>query len=202
MIDHEGAVEAVDWLRVLEQGTDAIGALELFDALPSVEVADLTGDGPEGRWRGSGIPTGHPLDGVLERLGWHGKRFVSTDVVHPLVFRGRGERLVCVDPRLLPLGLALRSARLLRTAAAARAAPLALPLLATRKPQARLRTVEYRGVVSAAMVYDRQPIIDSFRRVDEDTVLGVMDLRGMRSPYVFVLRREDGEAAGAHGQSV
>ena len=42
------------------------------------------------------------------------------------------------------------------------------------------------------MVYDRQPIIDSFRRVDEDTVLGIMDLRGMRSPYVFVLRREDG----------
>lgn len=33
------------------------------------------------------------------------------------------------------------------------------------------------------------PIIDVFRRVDADTLLGVMDLRGS-APYVFVLQRD------------
>ena len=48
---------------------------------------------------------------------------------------------------------------------------------------------EYRGVVSATMCYDRLPIHDAFRRVDDVTVLGVMDLRGA-PPYVFLLERD------------
>ena len=43
---------------------------------------------------------------------------------------------------------------------------------------ATLRMVEYRGVVTATMVYDRHPVFDHFRRVDDDTVLGVMDRKG------------------------
>lgn len=183
---------AAERLRRLEEGTTTAAALDFFDTLPAVDPSELVGLGTAGSWRGSGIPTRHPLDGVLERLGWHGKRFDTEEDAHPLVFRGRDDRLVCVDPRFLPLGLALRFARLLRTAAAARAFALVRRVLATTGPQARLRLVEYRGVVSAAMVYDRQPIIDAFRRVDDRTVLGVMDLRGMRTPYVFVLRREGG----------
>jgi hypothetical protein len=38
-----------------------------------------------------------------------------------------------------------------------------------------LREVKFRGKVSAAMVYDNLPIIDSFRRVDDKTVVGAMD---------------------------
>ncbi|MEP7762584.1 DUF4334 domain-containing protein [Sanguibacter sp. 25GB23B1] len=194
-LERTGAAEpagAPERLRLLEAGTTAAVALDFFDTLPAVDPSALVGLGTAGSWRGSEIPTRHPLDGVLERLGWHGKRFDTEEDVHPLVFRGRDDRLVCVDPRFLPLGLALRVARLLRTAPAARAFALVRPALATTRPQARLRAVEYRGTVSAAMVYDRQPIIDAFRRVDEHTVLGVMDLRGMRMPYVFVLRREAG----------
>ena len=44
------------------------------------------------------------------------------------------------------------------------------PLLTTRRPRGRLRDVRYRGVLSAALVYDDLPVIDSFRAVDEDTV--------------------------------
>ena len=190
MVDPIDPVDAAGRVRRLEAGTTTAAALDLFDALPALDPSDLVGLGAAGSWRGSGIPTRHPLDGVLERLGWYGKRFDTTDDVHPLVFRGREDRLVCVDPRFLPLRLALRVSRVLRTAPAAGAFALLRPLLATRKPQARLRTITYRGVTSAAMVYDRQPIIDAFRRVDESTVLGVMDLRGMRAPYVFILRRE------------
>jgi hypothetical protein len=49
---------------------------------------------------------------------------------------------------------------------------------------------EYRGVVSATMCYDALPIHDVFRRLDETTLLGVMDLRGAPA-YVFALQRED-----------
>ncbi|KAI7878227.1 hypothetical protein K492DRAFT_180027 [Lichtheimia hyalospora FSU 10163] len=47
---------------------------------------------------------------------------------------------------------------------------------------ARLRQIEFRGVVSAAMVYDDKPIIDYFRLVDEQTVMGTMDFRSEAVP--------------------
>jgi hypothetical protein len=50
--------------------------------------------------------------------------------------------------------------------------------------------VEYRGVVTAAMSYDQLPIIDVFRSVDADTLVGAMDMRGLEQPFLFVLRRE------------
>jgi hypothetical protein len=176
-------------LRALEAGTTPAAALAFFDSLPPVAVGDVVG-----AWRGSGVPTGHPFDGALELLGWQGKRFEDAERAHPLVFRGRGDRLVRIDPRLLPLGAALRMAPLLRTRAARALFAAVRPLLTTTHPQARLRALEHRGVVTAAMVYDRQPIIDAFRRVDPDTLLGVMDLRGMDEPYVFVLRRRSAKA--------
>lgn len=41
------------------------------------------------------------------------------------------------------------------------------------------------------MVYDQLPVNDVFRRVDDDTVLGAMDMRGFSSsPYFFVLHRD------------
>ncbi|MFA5939675.1 MAG: DUF4334 domain-containing protein [Sinimarinibacterium sp.] len=54
---------------------------------------------------------------------------------------------------------------------------------------ASLRRVEYRGVVTATMVYDKHPIFDHFRRVDDDTVLGVMDRKKDPFPLFFWLRR-------------
>jgi hypothetical protein len=64
------------------------------------------------------------------------------------------------------------------------------PLLYTSRPKARLRTVEHRGVHTAAMVYDALPIIDVFRRATPDTLLGLMDLRGLPRPFFFLLRRD------------
>ena len=60
----------------------------------------------------------------------------------------------------------------------------------TGRPAARLRMVEYRGVVTGTMIYDALPINDHFRAVDDDTLLGAMDLRGLPDPFLFVLRRE------------
>ncbi len=53
------------------------------------------------------------------------------------------------------------------------------PILAARGPKARLRTTRYRGVDTATMIYDQLPVNDVFRTVDDETVLGAMDLRGI-----------------------
>ena len=65
-----------------------------------------------------------------------------------------------------------------------------IPLLTGQKSAARLRMTTYRGKPSATMVYDNLPINDVFRKVDDDTVLGVMDLKGMKTQFFFVLRRD------------
>jgi hypothetical protein len=55
--------------------------------------------------------------------------------------------------------------------------------------QAMLRAVAYRGVVTATMIYDQYPILDHFRRIADDLVLGVMDRKGEEMPLFFWLRR-------------
>lgn len=160
-------------------------AWQLYDSLPEVAVAEIT----TGRWAGDELDTGHPWAGVLVESGWYGKQFDSADEVQPLLFAGADGEVFPVDPRRVPLGVA----GALPTAgfrAARRMLPVLRPLLRTRTARARLREIEFRGKTSAAMVYDHLPIIDLFRRVDDDTLLGVMDMRGMSAPYFFVLRRD------------
>jgi hypothetical protein len=62
-------------------------------------------------------------------------------------------------------------------------------LLKTEESQARLRMMDYRGKVSATMIYDHLPINDSFRQVDDNTVLGIMDWKKSPQPFFFVLKR-------------
>ncbi|WP_442790240.1 DUF4334 domain-containing protein [Nocardia sp. CDC153] len=163
----------------------AAEAWELFDGLPTVRVDEIT----TGRWRGDEVGTGHPWDGLLVETGWYGKQFDSADSVQPLLFTGPDNEIFAVDPRRVPLFLAgkvpVRALRPVRGALGA-----LRPLLRTRTPRARLRELEFRGKSSAAMIYDHLPIIDVFRRVDADTLLGVMDMRGLNEPYFFVLYRD------------
>jgi len=119
-------------------------ALAIYDALEPIDTDFMLG-----AWKGEGFATGHPLDGVLERCHWHGKRFDSAEHVHPLVFRKASGKLTTVKP------------------------------------------MNYRGKTSATMSYDNLPINDVFRKVDDNTVLGIMDLKGMKQPFFFVLRRDD-----------
>ena len=55
--------------------------------------------------------------------------------------------------------------------------------------EATIRMVEYRGVVTATMVYDKHPIFDAFRAEDADTLVGAMDRKGESAPLMFRLRR-------------
>ncbi|MFN3662275.1 DUF4334 domain-containing protein [Yoonia sp.] len=167
-----------NWVRRWRrEGVSTKAALARFDRLAPVMPEEMLGD-----WCGIGLPTGHPLDGLLERLGWRGKRFSSADHVDPLVFIPG----VALDPRLMPIGIALRWPRLGRSAAARAAFRLFRRVLCARGPAAHLATIEFRGTASAAMIYDRQPIVDHFRRIDEKRILGMMVMRGA-APYFFLL---------------
>ncbi|NGN69440.1 DUF4334 domain-containing protein [Streptomyces sp. A7024] len=41
--------------------------------------------------------------------------------------------------------------------------------------EATLWNVEFRGQVTATMVYDGRPVLDHFKRVDDNTLMGVMN---------------------------
>jgi hypothetical protein len=178
------ATDAPSKLRALQGGTTVEEALAFFDSLPAVTLDQMIGS-----WQGSGVQTGNPFDGLLESLGWHGKRFLGPDDVHPLVFEGP-KGLFTVNARFVPLGAMLRFNKVLRHPVTPRLAKPVMRLLRTSAPQARLRMVEYRGIVTATMCYDALPINDHFRRVDTDTLVGAMDARGLAQPFLFALHRE------------
>ena len=177
--------QPAQWLQQLESGTTSEAALTFFDSLAPLEVASMIGS-----WRGKGLETGHPIDGLLERFGWHGKRFSGPEGAHPLIFERTNGGVFSVNPATIPVGFVIRHADLFRHSLARRLFRAFGVVLRTDKPKARLRMTEFRGVVSATMIYDSLPINDIFRKVDDDTVLGVMDLRFTPQPFFFILLRE------------
>jgi Domain of unknown function (DUF4334)/GXWXG protein len=172
-------------LRELQRGATIEAALTFYDGLEPVRVEEMIGS-----WRGEGMNTGHLFDGLLERFGWHGKRFDAPDEAHPLVVSAGGGRKMSMNPAFVPVAALIRYHALLRVPVVPRIFALIRPLLSTQKPKARLRLTDYLGVVTATMVYDALPINDAFRKVDDDTLVGAMDLRGLKMPFMFVLRRE------------
>ncbi|MBM7808773.1 hypothetical protein JOD57_004610 [Geodermatophilus bullaregiensis] len=179
------AEDAVRELDSRRGGATPAAVLALADRLPGVGVAGLVG-----RWRGTELPTGSPLDGLLTAYRWWGKEVVDAETVHPLLFPDRAGRPRPVQPALAPLTVLRRAPGLVRSRPARLAFAVARPLLTTRRPAARVRTVEHRGVLTAALVYDRLPVVDVFRQVTPDRLLGLMDARGLPGPYAFVLERE------------
>ena len=144
---------------------------DLYDELDAIAPSFLLGS-----WRGGELNTGTLLNGQLRRLAWHGKTFYSSDHVAALVHR---------FPWASPVGLAgiLLSRR--------SRAPGGEGRFELRLGQARLEERSFRGVMSTAMAYDLFPVTDHFRKVDDDTVMGVMQTPWRRvPPFFFYLERE------------
>lgn len=161
-------------------------ALAIYDRLEPIPAEFMLG-----WWRGSEFPSGHPMDGLLAASGWYGKRFESAEAVHPLLFYGlRRAHVFSIDPARVPLDIPLRAFEAMKGRNLHGLIACAKPLLSTKRPGARLRMTEYRGKLSATMIYDAKPIHDVFRKADDQTVLGAMDYRGFERPYFFVLRRD------------
>lgn len=157
--------------------------LAYFDSLEPVSIDFMLG-----AWRGEGVHTDHPMDGLLENFNWYGKEFVSAEQVHPLVFKREDGSLVKLNPKWMQMKFA-RNTPLARQGWVRKAFQLATGVMKTDTSRARLRMTEYRGKVSATMIYDDQPINDVFRKIDNNSVMGVMDLKGMRQPFFFKLIR-------------
>ncbi|SNS19641.1 protein of unknown function [Geodermatophilus pulveris] len=177
--------DAERWVQRHRGGAVAADVLAFADRLPGVAVEEMAG-----RWRGTELPTGSPLDGLLTAHGWWGKEVLDADTVHPLLVDGRAGRPRPVQPAAAPLSLLRRAPGLLRSRPARLASRAVRPLLTTRRPGARLRPVVHRGVPTTALVYDRLPVVDVFRAVTPDLLLGLMDVRGLRDTFAFLLERE------------
>lgn len=74
------------------------------------------------------------------------------------------------------------------------------PLLA-RKPDgtvysfdkwgmAQMREVKFRGKISATLIYDLKPIMDYFRKLDDNTLIGLGETKGHLT-FFFYLTRDD-----------
>ena len=156
-------------------------AIAIFDSLEPVRPEFMLG-----QWKGFEIKTGHPMDGLLEPSGWYGKLFEDPENVHPLlIYTLNKKRLFAINPRFIPLGLNFPKNHMLRMFMA-----FLKPLLKTKRSKARIRMIEYRGKVTGTMVYDEKGIFDHFAKIDENTMLGAMDLKGVSDPYFFVLERD------------
>ncbi|KAE8395292.1 hypothetical protein BDV23DRAFT_178813 [Aspergillus alliaceus] len=64
-------------------------------------------------------------------------------------------------------------------------------LVETGHKDIKLREARYRGVVSAAMIYDERSSTEVFQRLDENALLGAVDSKGdpNGSELFFVLER-------------
>lgn len=166
---------------ILTGKTTTKEAINLFDQLAPINLGFMLGI-----WKGSEVKTGHRMDGLLEVCGWYGKWFIDIDSVHPLLFYTSGKKeLYAVNPDWIPLKLNFPKTYLLE-----KAMNIVKPILQTKKPKAHLKIMTYRGKSSATMVYNSKPIKDHFRKVDENTVLGLMELKGEQKPYFFILKRD------------
>ncbi len=167
-----------------QESTTTESALTLFDQLETVDIDFMLG-----RWQGSGLHTRHPMDGLLEATNWYGKEFVSSECVHPLLFLDSSNEVFKLSPNPQMMKLALRLP-MPKSQAVKPIYTLFNPLLKTDKSQARLRMMQHRDKISATMIYDHLPIHDVFRKVDEDTLLGLMDYKESPQPFFFILKRE------------
>jgi len=172
------------WQSILNIGkTTTEIALQLFDQCETVNL-----DFMFGRWQGSGLHTDHPMDGLLESSSWYGKEFVDSENVHPLLFLNSQGEIFKVAPNATAMNWVLKLP-ILKNKSLKPLLILTNSLLKTERSQARLRMMEYRGKVSATMIYDYLPINDSFRKLDDNTVLGIMDFKSLPQPFFFVLKR-------------
>lgn len=158
-------------------------ALQLFDELEPVNLDFMIGI-----WQGSGLHTNHPMDGLLEASNWYGKEFIDPENVHPLLFSGSNNQIFKVAPQPIVMNMGLRFP-LLKSEALQPLLRQLTSLFKTEKSQARVRMTEYRQKVSATMIYDKLPINDIFRRIDDNTLLGLMDFKGVEQPFFFILTR-------------
>jgi hypothetical protein len=101
----------------------------------------------------------------------------------------------------MPVAITLRWPALAHSPAARVAFQALGPMLTARGTSAQIEVRELHGRRGAAIVYDRQPIVDRLRSLDAGRLVGRMERRGMAAPYFFLLWRETALPAPTAGLS-
>lgn len=55
---------------------------------------------------------------------------------------------------------------------------------------AQMREVAYGGKVQACLIYDQHPMMDYFRKISDDVVMGLGDIKGRPLDFFFWLERD------------
>lgn len=181
-------MNTAECFKLIKSGPAQERLYEMFDSLEPVSPSFLIG-----LWKGCEIPSGHPMDGILTLAPWYGKKFYDEENAAPLIMKDKSGRLYSANPDPL-----IKYAKLISLVPDIPKGidphlfdPF-LKLFRTTRNKARVRVIKHRGVSTAAMIYDHLEIIDVFRRIDDNTVMGVMDFKGkMHSKgYFFLLKRQ------------
>ena len=144
----------------------------LFATLPPVTIEALIGT-----WRAAYIPRVSGYQRVID-MGWYGMRFTDENTV---------------DTMLIVDGSDVFAADVIKLAGAMTAETRHMSELRseieTHEPTCCLRMIEHRGALSAAAIYDRQPVIDYFRLIDDNAVVCAAEGRGRTEVAYSVLQR-------------
>lgn len=55
---------------------------------------------------------------------------------------------------------------------------------------AQLREVEFGGKIQACLIYDEKPMMDYFRKINDNVVVGLGDIKGLPTDFFFWLERD------------
>lgn len=149
---------------------------EAFDALPPVTVEELSG----WRWKGYEIHNGHPWYGLLDKNNWFGKEYFSPEHGNPLLTYATeaksGHEVYAAEPIKWFANLEGDKIILGKNRE---------EFEAPENVGCTLKTILYRGAITASMFYDQAPVNDTFKKVDDKTVFGVMDCKPLPDPPLF-----------------
>lgn len=169
----------------LNQGSSSsAAALAVFDQLDSINIDEINGV-----WHAKIFNTGHPLDIPLQIFGWYGKEFTDKNHVHPLLFAKPNSPVFFADPKRIPIRLFIRFPFLANKISAGLFHAFNF-IFKTTLSKAVMRMAENRGKISATMIYDDIPAIDQFRKVDENMIFGMSEMKGLNQPQFFILFKE------------
>lgn len=164
-------------LALIESGGphDKDELLALFDQLKPISFETLKGE-----WTGGWFETGHPAGRWMKEIRWVGAAFRSPHDIDPIIARGDDGKKKVLDE--------WGHAKVSRFPAH----PHLFAESELTNAPIQLFEAKFRGLVSAVVVYDKHPIVDYFRSVNDDFVMGLMERTEWRDSGLsfFYLLRE------------
>jgi len=143
-----------------------------YDSLPKVLPEEMIGS-----WKGNSWKIGMPLDNAIKISQWHGKTFHSpTDV----------DAIICKFNFLSIVGF-MGSILFFPWKIKGKTKKYRIP-----GTKASLKQMTYRMQSSTSMTYNNLPITDHFRKIDSDTLMGIMDVKGISAlEFIFYIQKEN-----------